>query len=260
MEAFDIEEPPQDQSLFDKYKYFIIGGVVVVIIVVVSVLLWYFLRKKDEPQSKPPQVDPKINLLTVLTTDDTDYYTDLRVKKEYTKFYNLVKTILGNNIPKVCYNLDKIRLKPETLNKERNVDILVRAAVDNALIRKNYFDIAALYLQMMRTNSPEYDNWFITVEKEPNGLTPRMVRIPKDGSLVNPTPFQLIQKYATLYLNNENDLNIEPLKSSFNLIKNSPNYNSNIISIDDLANLLTVLMLMKLKNTVNYISYPPCDV
>lgn len=259
MEAFDIQEPVEEESFFQKYKYFIIGGAVIVIIIV-SVLLWYFLRKEDSQATQPQQIDQRLGLFTVLTSDDTDYYTDMRVKKEYSKFYNLVKMILGNNTPKVCYNLDKIKLKPENINKERNMDILIRPAVENALKRNNYYDIAALYLQMMRTISPDYDSWTVTVDRESNGITPRTVRIIKDGSLLNPTPSQLIQKYASIYSNTENDLNTGNLKVYYDLIKNSPNYNSNIITIADLGALLTVLMLMKLKNTTSYTNYPPCDM
>jgi hypothetical protein len=263
MQSFEIQEPYEqkqdEESFFQKYKYYIIGGFVA--IVILSVLLWYFLRKTDESKTPSQPIDPKISLLTVMTSDDTDFYTDTRVRREYLKFYNLVKNILGNATPKVCYNIDKIKnLKPETLTKERNIDILVRPAVENALKRKNYYDIAALYLQMMRTINPDYDSWLITVDRESNGVTPRTVKISKDGNLVNPTPLQLIQKYSILYRISDTDLNSEPLISFFNAVKNSPSYNNNVMSMEDLANLLTLLMLMKLKNTVSYIGYQPCDV
>lgn len=245
---FEIESTNEtNESFFSKYKYFIIAGVVL-LIALTGFLLWFFLRKKEEPPVYKP--DPKINLYGVIASNDIDYYRDSRTKREYNKLYTLVKNILGNNTPKECYNLNNIKLlSPDSINKERNIDIIIRPAVQNALERNNYYDIAALYLQLMRTYNSEsdYDNLFSVVEKESNGVTPKKVKL-KDGV----SPSQLLSTYTIP--------DTEPLKSLLLKLKANGNFNNNIITVDDLSILLTILMILRLNITKNFIGYPPCDV
>ena len=149
---------------------------IIIAVVTIGLVVIYFMTRSTSstdtvapttavPTTAAPK-DPRVNLSMMFfpaSPDAKNYTTNTqRVLNDWAFLSSLVKSITGKPAP-MCIDM---QATDPVSNLETNVKYATKAALNTAAANKNFYDIAALYLQTIKimagaypfTASPTYDS------------------------------------------------------------------------------------------------------